>query len=170
MPDASESVIVKQSAFPSDLTTDRSPNIVATTTPSDPPASVILEASVTASTAGQKRRSLLMIVVFTLLSAAAQVFMKFGTNYLRVHPSLMGVLTDVPLICGLALYGVGAALMVLALRHGELSVLYPLISLSYVWVAVLSVVVFGEIMNPYRIAGITVIMTGVAILGRGAHK
>jgi len=144
---------------------------MATPTSSDPPDSVILnKVPVTASTVGQKRRSLLMIVVFTLLSAAAQVLMKFGTNYLKLHPSFMGVLTDTPLIAGLALYGVGAVLMVLALRHGELSVLYPLISLSYVWVAILSVVVFGEIMNPYRIAGVCVIMAGVAVLGLGAHK
>jgi len=125
---------------------------------------------VTASTTGQKRRSLLLIVIFTLLSAAGQVLMKFGTNYLKLHPSLAGVLTDFPLIGGFVVYGVGAALMVVALRHGELSVLYPLISLSYVWVAILSVVVFGEIMNPYKIAGICVIMTGVGVLGLGAHK
>ena len=62
------------------------------------------------------------------------------------------------------------ALMVLALRHGELSVLYPLISLGYVWVAVLSVVVFGEMMNVYKITGICAIMAGVAVLGSGAHK
>src|SRR5579863_1523613 len=144
---------------------------MAAATSSDSPDSVILnKVPVTASTVGQKRRSLLMIVVFTLLSAAAQVLMKFGTNYLKLHPSLMGVLTDVPLIAGLALYGVGAVLMVLALRHGELSVLYPLISLSYVWVAVLSVVVFGEMMNVYKITGICAIMVGVAVLGSGAHK
>lgn len=124
----------------------------------------------TASTAGQKRRSLLLIITFTLLAAFAQVLMKLGTNHLKLHPSIAGVLTDFPLIGGLALYGLGAALMVVALRHGELSVLYPLISLSYVWVAILSVVVFGEIMNPYKIAGICVIMAGVGVLGVGAHK
>ena len=42
--------------------------------------------SVTASTTEQKRRSLLMIVVFTLLSAAAQVLLKFGTIQLKLHP------------------------------------------------------------------------------------
>jgi drug/metabolite transporter (DMT)-like permease len=124
---------------------------------------------VTASTSEQKRRSLLMILVFTLLSAAAQVFLKFGTVQLKLHPSLLGLLTNFPLIGGMALYAVGAALMVLALRHGELSVLYPLISLSYVWVAILSVLVFGEVMNPYKIAGICVIMAGVCVLGLGSH-
>ncbi len=124
----------------------------------------------TASTSEQKRRSLLMILVFTLLSAAAQVFLKFGTVQLKLHPTLAGLLTNFPLIGGMALYGIGAALMVLALRHGELSVLYPLISLSYVWVAILSVLVFGEVMNPYKIAGICVIMAGVGVLGMGSHK
>lgn len=124
----------------------------------------------TASTTEQKRRSLLMILVFTLLSAAAQVLLKFGSVELKLHPSLLGVLTNFPLIGGMALYGIGAALMVLALRHGELSVLYPLISLSYVWVAILSVLVFGEVMNPYKISGICVIMAGVGVLGLGSHK
>jgi drug/metabolite transporter (DMT)-like permease len=141
-----------------------------TITPDSPDSVILDKVPVTASTAGQKRRSLLLIVVFTLLAAVAQVLMKFGTNYLKLHPSMVGLLTDFPLIAGMALYGVGAVLMVLALRHGELSVLYPLISLSYVWVAILSVVVFGEIMNPYKIAGICVIMAGVGILGMGAHK
>ena len=144
---------------------------MAMTTTLHPPDSVILnKVSVTASTTGQKRRSLLMIVAFTVFSAAAQVLLKFGTIHLKLHPTLAGLLTDLPLIGGMALYGIGAALMVVALRHGELSVLYPLISLSYVWVAVLSVVVFGEMMNVYKITGICTIMAGVAVLGSGAHK
>jgi drug/metabolite transporter (DMT)-like permease len=125
---------------------------------------------VTPSTAEQKRRSLLMIIVFTIIAAAAQVLMKFGSNHLKLHPSLAGLLTDYPLLGGLFLYGVGAALMVIALRHGELSVLYPLISLSYVWVAILSVMIFGEVMNPYKVAGICAIMAGVGVLGIGSHK
>jgi drug/metabolite transporter (DMT)-like permease len=111
-----------------------------------------------------------MIIAFTIIASAGQVFMKLGTNALKLHPSLVGVVTDVPLIVGLALYGIGAVLMVLALRHGELSVLYPLISLSYVWVAVLSVLIFGEILNLYKIGGMFLIMGGVAALGMGAHK
>lgn len=111
-----------------------------------------------------------MIVAFTVFSAAAQVLLKFGTIQLKLHPSFTGLLTNFPLLGGLALYGIGAGLMVIALRHGELSVLYPLISLSYVWVAILSVVIFRETMNPYKIAGICVIISGVAVMGSGARK
>lgn len=104
------------------------------------------------------------------MAATAQVLWKYGTAYLAEHPAPMGLLTDIPLIVGLAIYGLGAILMIIALKHGELSVLYPLISLSYVWVAVLSVVLFHETMPVTKIVGICVIMAGVATLGRGAHR
>ena len=122
------------------------------------------------STVQQKRRSFILVIAFTLLAATAQVLFKFGTVRLNQHPTLVGLLTNFPLIGGLALYGIGSAMMVIALRHGELSLLYPLISLSYVWVAILSVVVFQETMNPYKIAGISVIIAGVAVMGNGARK
>lgn len=122
------------------------------------------------STAAQKRLSLLLVVIFTLISAVAQACLKTGATALGANPGLRAVLFDIPLIAGLSLYGVGTILMILALRHGELSVLWPVISLSYVWVAVISVVWFHEPMNIPKAAGVAVIIFGVAILGRGAHK
>jgi len=128
-----------------------------------------------------------MVVAFTLLASVAQVLIKTGANALNQIPAgavenlalgsmhfqissiVWGGVTNVPLIAGLVLYGIGAAMMVLALQHGELSVLYPVISLSYVWVAILSVVIFHEHLNVYRIAGIAVIIAGVAILGRSSR-
>ncbi len=111
-----------------------------------------------------------MILLFTVLSASAQVMWKYGTGRLANHPTLMVVITDYPLIGGLAIYGLAAVLMIVALKHGELSVLYPLISLSYVWVAIAAVVMFHESMPPAKIVGICTIMAGVAVMGRGAHR
>ena len=122
------------------------------------------------STPEQKRRSVFLILVFTFLAASAQVMWKYGTVRLGDHPTLLVLATDVPLIAGLAVYGLGAILMILALKHGELSVLYPLLSLSYVWVAILSVLLFHESMPAPKIAGICIIMAGVATLGKGAHR
>ena len=111
-----------------------------------------------------------LIILFTFLAATAQVLWKRATNNLGEHPSLFALLTNIHLIAGLAIYGVGSILMIVALKHGELSVLYPLISLNYVWIAILSVMLFQETMNPLKIAGICVIMAGVAVLGKGAHR
>jgi drug/metabolite transporter (DMT)-like permease len=121
------------------------------------------------SSEAQKRRSVLLVVIFTLVSATAQTFIKSGANRLTQNLTLESLITNVPLIAGMTLYGIGAALMVLALRHGELSVLWPIISLSYVWVAIISVLFFHEALNPLRITGICVIMAGVAVLGKGSR-
>ena len=80
----------------------------------------------------------------------------------------MTLLTNVPLIAGYALYGINTLLMVLALRDGELSMLYPIIALTYVWVTLLSYTVLGETPNLYKNVGIVTIVIGVAVLGRGA--
>jgi multidrug transporter EmrE-like cation transporter len=64
------------------------------------------------------------------------------------------------------LYGLSTVLLVIALRDGELSLLYPVIALTYVWVTLLSFLVFHESINPLKMAGIAIIVTGVTVLGR----
>jgi drug/metabolite transporter (DMT)-like permease len=111
-----------------------------------------------------------MMVTFTLVASIGQTYMKAGAERLREHPSVTVFLADHPLHLGLLIYCAGAVLVVLALRHGELSVLYPVISLSYVWVALLAKVMIHEELNPMKIAGITIIIIGISILGRGGSK
>jgi multidrug transporter EmrE-like cation transporter len=101
----------------------------------------------------------------TVLGAAAQILFKFGLK-LMPQGSPLADLTNLPLMAGLTLYGASTLLLVLALREGELSLLYPVISLTYAWVAVLSVVWLGERMDALKAAGIVVIIAGVALLGR----
>ncbi len=120
--------------------------------------------------ASLERRAIFLIVLFTLIAAIAQPLFKIGANDLGANPTVGGLLTDFPLIGGLALYGLGSILMIWALRHGELSVLYPLISLSYVWVAILSVMIFHDRMTALRISGIATIIAGVSLLGLAGRK
>ncbi len=98
------------------------------------------------------------------------MLIKAGANTLpHVHgvlPNLLAMAASAKLVAGYALYGISTVLLVIALRHGELSLLYPVIALTYVWVAILSVLVFHEVLNPLRIAGVVVIVAGVALLGR----
>jgi multidrug transporter EmrE-like cation transporter len=109
-----------------------------------------------------------MVAFATLLGAAAQILMKYGTNYSLTHPGIMGILTDTPLIAGYGLYGVMTVLIVIAFKDGQLSVLYPVISLSYVWVTALSYFVFHDSLNAYKFAGLALIISGVGVIGRGA--
>lgn len=77
-----------------------------------------------------------------------------------------GILTNLRLFIGYLLYGVNTFLMALALKGRELSRLYPIIALTYVWVTFLSLFVLpGEHLNFFRTAGIASIVTGVSVLG-----
>jgi drug/metabolite transporter (DMT)-like permease len=105
----------------------------------------------------------------TLLGAAGQVLIKTGANALsRSHPWAM--LTNVPLISGYTLYGLMTVLFIYALRDEELSFVYPIISLTYVWVTGLSFWLFHEALNPFKILGVVIIVAGVGVLGKDGRK
>lgn len=82
----------------------------------------------------------------------------------------MALLTNVPLIVGYSLYGINTLLMVLALKNGEMSLLYPIIALTYVWTTLLSYTLLGEPSNLYKNLGIFTIVLGVAVMGRRGGK
>jgi drug/metabolite transporter (DMT)-like permease len=126
-------------------------------------------ANLTSETDGVHRRPVLLVFGCTVLGAAAQIFMKFGANRLA-HPGLIGMATNLPLLSGLVLYGLSTVLLVLALKDGELSLLYPVIALTYVWVTLLSLVLLHDQPNPYKLAGIAIIVIGVSVLGRGGKR
>jgi multidrug transporter EmrE-like cation transporter len=115
-----------------------------------------------------RRKSVGLVFACTILGAAAQLLMKVGMAHFR--PDVLAIVTNLPLIAGYALYGINTLLLVLALREGELSTLYPIIALTYVWVAVLSYTLLGESPSLLKDFGIASIVVGVAVLGRGEKK
>jgi drug/metabolite transporter (DMT)-like permease len=130
--------------------------------------------SATASTPRQRRNALLAVACATLIQVAGQLLIKQGAARLGASPTLLesaiGMITIPQLFLGYALYGVFTVVMVFALKHGELSMLYPIMALSYVWVTVVSVLWLNEPVNVAEIAGVAVIVLGVAVLGRGSTQ
>jgi multidrug transporter EmrE-like cation transporter len=115
-----------------------------------------------------RNQSVFLVFVCTVLGAAAQILMKIGSTHMD-HFDVLKVLTNLPLFTGYALYGINTVLLMFALRDGELSKLYPIIALTYVWVTVLSVYFFHESITFWKGVGIAVIVAGVSVLG-GATK
>lgn len=96
---------------------------------------------------------------------AAQYFLKTSASSLQ-SGQLISAISSFGLWAGLVLYGINTGLLILALRDGELSLLYPVISLTYVWVTIMSVAVLDESMTVSKLAGIALICLGVGLLGR----
>ena len=118
----------------------------------------------------KRRQAILIVLCCTLLVALGQYLIKLGANRLShagLIGTMIGIFTIPPLFAGYCLYGIFTVLFVYALRHGELSTLYPLIALGYVWVTITAVVAFHETMNPMKLVGLVVIVAGVAVLGWG---
>ena len=110
-----------------------------------------------------------LVFLCTVSGAAAQLLMKYGANHLH-GAGLVGILTNLPLLAGYVLYGVNTVLLVLALRRGHLSVLYPIIALTYVWVTVLSPRVFpDDHLNAFKVTGVLLIVFGVSMIGKGSR-
>ena len=110
-----------------------------------------------------------LVFLTTALTSAGQVLYKFGTNSLPSLPNVLDYL-NVFIITGLFVYFMGAVLLIIALRHGELSVLYPIVATSYIWVSLMSIYFFGELMNIYKWTGVLVIIIGVSLVGYGGKK
>jgi len=55
--------------------------------------------------------------------------------------------------------------MILAYRHGEISVLQPINSMSYVFSTILAVLVLHERVPPVTVIGIVLIISGVIVIG-----
>ena len=127
-----------------------------------------------------RRQSVGLVFVCTLLGAAGQIFIKTGakasavsapwTTVGGVWANLYAMATNLHLIGGYALYALMTVVFIFALRDEELSILYPVISLTYVWVAALSIWLFGETMNLPKLLGILIIVVGVGVLGKDGKK
>jgi undecaprenyl phosphate-alpha-L-ara4N flippase subunit ArnE len=107
-----------------------------------------------------------LMILCTAFSSTAQVFYKFGAE--RLEFDIISLITNLPLITGMTLYVIGAFIMIIALRGGELSVLYPIVATSYIWVSIMSYYFFNDNLNLFRWAGIFVIILGIIFISRGS--
>ena len=110
----------------------------------------------------------LVLIMGILSNASASVLIKMAMSPLRKSPSFsdpLAILTNWPLILGVALYGLAFVLYAITLTRLPLSVAHPILtSGSIAIVAVLSVVIFGEQIRAINMVGIGLILLGVSIL------
>jgi multidrug transporter EmrE-like cation transporter len=82
----------------------------------------------------------------------------------RLEFNIVGLATNWKLALGLSLYLVSTVFFIKGISHGEISVLFPLVSLGYVWTTLWSKLFFGESMTRVKLAGLALILAGCALL------
>jgi drug/metabolite transporter (DMT)-like permease len=115
-----------------------------------------------------------LILLDVVLNVAGQLSLKFGMSKMGNFSLSLPALTSVffraaanpYIILGLCCYGMGFLVWLIVLAKAEVSYAYPMISLGYVFTALLAWHLFGEHVTLTRIAGIFITCLGVFIIAR----
>jgi len=109
-----------------------------------------------------------LATIQSLLLASSQVFLKFATLRMDKFSFTWAFFKDLLVNWQLALSGICIAtatiIWMYIIKRFELSVAYPLISISYVFGMLASVFIFKEVVPLTRWIGVGLIMIGVVFL------
>ena len=101
-----------------------------------------------------------------LMMVASSVFVSFGQMFWKMfHTEGLWAF-----ILGLVLYAGGALIMIVAYKYGKLSVLQPMLCLSYVFAIFIGIFILQETMTLFRLAGIIVVVFGVIMIAGGDRE
>ena len=118
--------------------------------------------------------SFALLLTGVLLNAAAQLFLKAGTNAVghfdfaasAIVPTGLKLATEPHIMGGIACYVVSLVVWIMGLSRVPVSVAYPMLSLGYVVNALAAWWLFGESLNAQKVAGIGFIIVGVWLVAR----
>lgn len=118
--------------------------------------------------------SFTLVMSGVLLNAAAQLFLKAGTNAVgtfafsaeNIAPVGWRLATEPHIIGGIACYVISVVVWILALSRVEVSIAYPMLSVGYAVNAIAAWYLFGEAVTFTRLAGIAIIILGVFVVAR----
>lgn len=108
----------------------------------------------------QQKTSLgiVLIVIAAALSSFGQLAWKFGAEG-------TGTQVIILYIVGFLVAGVGMFFMMVAFRYGEVSILQPMMSLSFALSILLGTLFLNEMITWYKLIGTGLIIVGSIVLG-----
>jgi drug/metabolite transporter (DMT)-like permease len=108
-----------------------------------------------------------MLLVFTasVVGSFGAVFLKLGAA--KLTKSLWSFF-NTRLALGVALFLGSSVFYSLGIRGGQISVLYPMVSLGYVWTLLWSRLFFNESFTRQKFLGLALILLGVVFVGLGS--
>ena len=106
---------------------------------------------------------ILMVLISSFVGAIGAFFLKKASTYLNIKTFFKSK----NLIIGLILYSVSSIIFIIALKYGELTLLYPLVSTTYIWTLIISNKFLDEKIHKKNWLGILIIIIGVWLITKG---
>ncbi len=111
--------------------------------------------------------SVLLVFSAAFIGSFASVFLKAGASLL--HRNLMTLFLNWRIAAGVLLFVASSFLFIAGIRNGELSILYPMVSLGYIFTLLWSRLFFGEPLTRSKFMGLALIVAGIVFLSLGSR-
>ena len=108
---------------------------------------------------------MLLVLLASFVGSFGAVFLKLGAA--KLHDGFWKIFNP-QLAGGVILFLGSSVFFVAGIRHGQLSVLYPMVSLGYVWTLVWARLWFKEGFTRQKFFGLGLILVGVFFVGMGS--
>lgn len=110
--------------------------------------------------------SIALVASASLIGSFGAVFLKLGAE--KLNGGLRHILNPY-LVLGIAFFLGSSVPFLMGIKRGELSVLYPMVSLSYVFAMFWSRLFFAERIGWAKAVAVGVILLGVVCIGLGGR-
>ena len=110
--------------------------------------------------------SMALVLFASVIGSFASVFLKAGANHLHRDKASL-IRSGKRLSIGVALFVLSSVFYIWGIKDGSLTVLYPLVSLGYVWTLIWSRIFFDEPINRQKVYGVALVLAGVAFIAAG---
>ena len=117
-------------------------------------------------------KPLKLILVSVILICTGSMLLKYGVSQIggitlsNFRSLILKILTNVPLMVGIAMYILSSLTWMLAISRSDLSKAYPILASAYALVPVLSWIIFDDAIPMLRWAGIGTVCIGVILMSR----
>lgn len=106
--------------------------------------------------------SIVLVLVASVIGSAGAVFLKSGA--MSLQPNLSSIVFNWRLALGIVTYMLSSVLFVKGMSNGELSILFPMVSLGYICTLAWSRLFFHEVITRAKVMGIGLILVGIVCL------
>lgn len=109
--------------------------------------------------------SIVLVLVASFVGSFGAVFLKAGAD--KLERNIWKLVANWRLIAGIFFYLTSFVIYTIAIKHGELTILYPMVSIGYLWTLLWSRLIFNEPFTKNKFVGVGLILGGIVILNMG---
>lgn len=104
----------------------------------------------------------MLVLSASFIGSFGAVFLKSASQ--RLNREIQTLYTNWRLAVGIVLYVLSSLFYLKGIKHGELTILYPMVSLGYVWTLIWSRLIFREPLTRSKFLGLGLIIAGIILL------